>query len=200
MKYCLLMFVLMMSSVTLSAQNKNTLQDSLIKKSLAFYQFYERNEKVFYSFQLYSSVNKNQSGPPYKIDWQQVNKYFTFLRTKAAVHVGENFIANEKSFFLACDSNFKAYPDEEMPFGFDYDRIVGGQEEPKYVIAFNFAKGGKWSVDIKNDTAKVTYKLNYQFDKNAAPQLIISTTELIKEKGRWKVAKPMGMIFEAQVE
>jgi hypothetical protein len=188
---------MVLGNLTLTAQTNNKLHDSLIKKTMAFYRFYEQNQKAFNAAGLYNSVNKNQSGPPYKIHWTGVNKYFKFLRTKATIHVGEQFITNEKLFFLQCDSNFKAYPDEEMPFGFDYDRIVGGQEDPKYVIQFNFAKGGKWSVHINADTAVVSYKVNYQFDKKVAPELITSSTQLVKEKGIWKIAKPMGMMFEA---
>lgn len=181
--------------ISIQAQQNKALNDALVAKTLSFYKFYLQNEKSFNNVGLYGSVKKNEYGPPYKINWPVVNKYFTFLRTKAKQHVGELFIQNEKNFFNTCDSNFKAYPNEEMPSGFDFDRIVGGNEDPKEVVKFNFAKGGKWDVAIDKDTATVSYTRSYKLDKNSPAENYISTTKLVKEKGIWKIAVPMGRLY-----
>jgi len=181
--------------VSLHAQQNKTLNDALVAKTLSFYNFYLKNYKSFNDVNLYTSVDKKAGGPPYKINWPVVNKYVTFLKTKAAQHVGEVFIKGEKDFFTYCDSMFKVFPDEEMPAGFDYDRIIGGNEDQNEVVKLNFAKGGKWNVTIDKDTATVVYTRNYK-PQNGASMELISTTKLVKEKGVWKIAVPMGKLQE----
>lgn len=178
-------------SVQLIAQPK-TNNDILIQQVKSFYNWYKQNYTQHNAFKLYKG-NGEDDAPPYSIQWREVEKYFTFIRTKVPV-LGEAFIEWHRSDFKRIAEIFKKYPTEEIPIGFDHDRIIGGQEEIGEIIDYCFPKNGKWEVIIKGNTAIVAciYEaIDYETDRIIEAR---SETELKKEKGIWKISKTLGMM------
>ena len=126
-------------------------QQSIKKIFFDFLKFYQKNEKKFNSFQLYKGVGK-ENNPPYKIQWKEVERYFTWLRTNVS-YVGEEYIKNERLHFKYSDSCFKVDPEEEIPMGFDYDRWAGGQEDITYTMKWYTDPNNKFQVIIKGNKA-----------------------------------------------
>lgn len=185
--YCVSIFI----SVQLIAQPK-TNNDILIQKVKSFYNWYKQNYTQHNVFKLYKG-NGVDDAPPYSIQWKEVEKYFTFIRTKVP-SLGESFIEWHRSDFKRIAEIFKKYPTEEIAFGFDYDRIIGAQEEIEEIIDYSFPKNGKWEVSIKGSTAIVTCifeAIDYETDRIIEAR---SETELKKEKGSWKISKTLGMM------
>jgi hypothetical protein len=168
-------------AISSNAQSLNTEQQKIKQTFISFLKFYEKNEKVFNRFELYSGTGKTQA-PPFKINWSETERYFTYLR-KSVPFVGEEYIKTERNNFKYYDSCYKASPDEEMPVGFDYDRWGGGQEEVKYMVQYyTNTKKNKYEVNITGD--KAVLRIGWIDD-----QLISwSYVPFIKEKGKWKMA------------
>ncbi|MBS1578657.1 MAG: hypothetical protein JST29_03315 [Bacteroidetes bacterium] len=163
----------------------------LIKKAKAFYAWYNSKNNKMPNFNLYKGKNAKFE-PPYYIDWNTVNKYFAYIKNNVP-WLGETFIKNEKAFFKTCDEYFKKYPDDEIPYGFDYERIVGGQVGIEEAVEIYLPKTGKWKAVIQGNIAYVycIYKtIDYETDK---PKEAKSITEFRKENGVFKIAKTIGM-------
>lgn len=142
-------------------------------------------------FDLYKGKDK-ENNPPYHINWNVVEKYFAYIRTSVP-SLGEAFITWHRADFKKLDTWFKENPEEEIPAGFDYERIVGGQVGIDEALEYAFPKKGKWQVSIKGNTATVAWvfmALNYDSEEMEENK---SITEFKKEKGVWKISKTIGM-------
>jgi hypothetical protein len=163
----------------------NTEQKSIKKIFIDFQHFYQKNEKRFDAFNLYKGKGK-ENVPPYHIQWKEVEKYFTFLRSQVP-YVGEAYIKNERKDFLFYDSCFKADTKEEIAVGFDADRWAGGQESTEYMVKWNTSSKNIYQVKIKgnNATLKIGYLIMKQdTEKDRVWDVVLFT----KENGVWKMA------------
>lgn len=156
---------------------KNTFTD--------FLHFYQRNVKIFNSFELYKGTGK-ENAPPYRIQWKEVERYFTFLRTKVP-YVSEAYIRSERNDFRFYDSCYRADPEEEIPVGFDFDRWAGGQEEVSYMVKWHTDPKNKYEVKITGN--KAVLRIGAVLWEGATEEnRTWSYVSMIKEKGRWKMA------------
>jgi hypothetical protein len=181
--FCLLSFVLLCS-----AQTKET-KSLLIKKTNDFYAWYKKNHTKLEKFHLYKGKGDN-NGPPYRINWPAVEKYFAYIRVNTPV-LGEAFITWHRNDFKRIDKWFKENPEEELPAGFDYERIVGGQVGVEEAVEYYFRKEGKWSVEINGNTATVAWVFNTKDYETGGMVETKSVTELKKEKAVGKSPKPL---------
>ncbi len=188
MKKYFLAIALCMFGVAFSQTKEEAL---LIKKTKDFYAWYKSPKCKIGKFNLYGSKSKEDAGP-YFIRWKNVEKYFTYIRTSVPL-LGEAFIENERKDFKELDQYYKDNPDDGIPAGFDYDRIVGGQVGVEEALEYAFPKQGRWKVIITGKTATVAWVhmgLNYETDEE---EELSSVTEFKKEKGVWKISKTIGM-------
>ena len=166
-------------------QKKAVTADELACKTVVvdFYKWYKSNWKKMDAFVLYKGKKKKNT-PPYIIDWKAVDRYFSFIR-KSVPYFGETFIDNEKKFFKKTQEEFDADPEGEVPAGFDYDRFVGSQEDPKWTIdqVILYPKN-KWEVQINGNSATV---LITNMHKDAGAQK--SKVGLTQENGKWKISQ-----------
>lgn len=170
-----------------SVQTEDPAKDSTVIRKLItdFYNWYNKNYAKFQTYNLYSSIKKNEK-PPYKINWDQVARYQDYIRT-SVTQLGEEFISNQKRFFQQCDSAFKADVEDDMPFGFDYDWYTNSQEDPQY-LADEINKPTKWLITRSGDYATVEVK--GAFDNNGKKELAtVLTLTMKKEKEQWTIAK-----------
>jgi len=160
-------------------------QQQIKQTFFSFLKFYQKNEKAFNQFELYKGKGKDNA-PPYRIQWKEVEKYFAFLRSKVPM-VGAAYIAAERKHFQQAEKDFKAYPEEEIPAGFDYDRWAGGQESIQYTIKWYTSPKNKYEVVIKENTA--TLRIGSELYKGAEENdRSWSFVPFVKEKGKWKMA------------
>ncbi|MEP7237497.1 MAG: hypothetical protein ABI685_06525 [Ferruginibacter sp.] len=163
----------------------NAEQTAIRKVFFDFLLFYKKNEAKFNSFKLYKGVGKDNN-PPYKLQWKEAEKYFTYLRNNVP-YVGEAYINAERTHFIFADSGFKEDPKEELPAGFDYDRWAGGQESIQYTYKWYTSAKNKYIVTITGNTAvlKIGGEL---WDGAAEKDRSWSFVPFVKEKGKWKMA------------
>jgi hypothetical protein len=188
------LFFLVLAIFSLSSQaqhRKLTPAEQQVKKVVTdFYTWYAGNWKKIEGFKLYKG-KKVKDTPPYVIDWKVAEKYFGFIRSKVP-QLGETFIKNETHFFKQCQKGFDANPGEEIASGFDYDRFVGGQEDPALIIKETIlAKGNDWDIVIKGGKATV-----YIFNRHNGTATNKGKVEIVKEKGVWKIAKTIETVTE----
>ena len=131
MKKIIACFIVLLFALPVFAQ-LNAEQLALRKVFFDFLGFYKKNESKFNSFRLYKGTGK-ENNPPYKVQWKEAEKYFTYLRSSVP-YVGEAYIKAEKEHFKFADSCFKADPQDEIAAGFDFDRWAGGQESVELII------------------------------------------------------------------
>ncbi|MBI3138288.1 MAG: hypothetical protein HYZ15_06870 [Sphingobacteriales bacterium] len=163
----------------------NKEQQQVKKTFFDFLKFYQRHETAFNSFRVYTGTGK-ENGPPYKIRWKEVERYFSFLR-KNVPYTGEAYIRSERDFFNYCDSSFKADPLEEIPVGFDYDRWAGGQESIEYTIQWYSSPGNKYEVLISGN--KAVLRIGAALEAGTKEEeRSWSIVPFVKEKGKWKMA------------
>jgi hypothetical protein len=178
-------------SVTYS-QPKQIADSVQIKTTvLNFYNWYNKNWKKLDGFKLYSGI-KVKDSPPYKINWKEAERYFAFIKINMP-QLGNEFINNERKFFRQCDSAFRAEPEEEMPYGFDYDRFTNSQEEPQGFIE-DLKKAKQWSILFAGDTAHVDILGTYS-DNGKELETVIMCLEMKKEMTKWKIAK-IGCVYD----
>ncbi len=189
MKHCTmkkLLFVLFLfcASAAISQKKVMSADETVCKTTVVdFYKWYKVNWKKMDAFVLYKGKKKKNT-PPYVIDWKAVDKYFVFIR-KSIPYFGETFISNEKKFFAKTQKEFDADPEGEVPAGFDYDRFVGSQEDPKWTVdQLVLYPKNKWEVKIKGDEATVFIT---DMHKDAGAQK--SKVGLTKENGSWKISQ-----------
>ena len=183
-----LLFLLLLCTGSAFAQNLTGEKKAAKDAAVAFLNWYKTGYKGFEKYKLYSSVKPNSDGPPYTINWKNAEKHFAWIRANAPLFA-EAFIKNEKLFFEYCNKAFKKYPDDEMPVGFDYERVMGTQEEVAYSINEWLKKGINWKVKMVNITqAEVSV-----WEKDAEGGWMSDEMLMVKESGKWKVALPPGM-------
>lgn len=169
------------------AQPSKTNSDSVqIRNSIfTFYNWYNKNDAKFQAFHLYSSI-KTKDAPPYKINWKEVDRYQSFLRTSVP-NIGEEFIKNQRIFLQQCDSAFKVDVEDDIPYGFDYDWYTNSQEEPQLLID-ELKKSKQWMMTIKGNDATVDV-LGYYMNGKEKVETVVMCFGMKKEKGKWKIAK-----------
>jgi len=153
------------------------------KVIMDFYQWYTANYEKLMDFKLYSGVKKPDM-PPYKINWDAVDKYHAFIRDSVP-QLGEAFLAGQKKFFQECDSAFKTDPESELPYGFDFDWYTNSQEDPSYLLE-GLQASGNWVIQVKGDAA--TVEIGAPENKNFASGSLLLFVSLKKENGQWKFA------------
>lgn len=159
----------------------NAEQTTIRKVFFGFLAFYKKNEAKFNSFKLYKATGKDDE-PPYKLQWKEAEKYFAYLRSSVP-YVGEAYINAERSHFKEAEKNFKKYPDDEIPAGFDFDRWAGGQESIEYTYKWYTSPKNKYKVIITGNTAKL------KIGSGADPKnMSWSMVPFAKENGKWKMA------------
>jgi hypothetical protein len=161
-------------------------EQKLIKQTFFnFLKFYQKNETKFNSFKLYKGTG-DEDAPPYKIQWKEAERYFTYLRTSVPF-VGEAYIKAERNHFKFSDSCFKADPEEEIAAGFDYDRWAGGQESIEYTVKWYTSPKNKYEVNIKGNKAEL--RIGGELWEGAEESdRSWSIVPFVKEKGVWKMA------------
>ena len=181
---------------TIYSQPKQIPDSVQIKTTvLNFYNWYDKNWKKLDGFKLYNGI-KVKDLPPYKINWKEAERYFSFIKINVP-QLGEEFISNERKFFKQCDSAFKAEPKDEIPYGFDYDRFTNSQEEPDWFID-ELKKAKQWAMTITGTTAAVDILGSY-LDNGKELETVIMCLAMKKEKSRWKIVK-IGCAFETSQE
>lgn len=187
------LFLFVLVSLNIGVHAQQTIEEKLlIKKVSNFYTWYKTNYQQLEKYNLYKGKGKDNE-PPYKIQWKEVERYFAYYR-KNNPTVGEAFFEWHRKDFKKIDAEFKKDSTEEIPAGFDYERIVGGQVGVEEALEYAFPEKGKWKVTIKGNTAMVTYlyqALDYETDKMFEAK---SETELKKENGVWKISRTIGMV------
>jgi hypothetical protein len=184
MKKLIAGFILLLFTLPALAQ-LNAEQTGIRKIFFDFLLFYKKNEAKFNSFKLYKGTGK-ENGPPYKIQWKEAEKYFTYLRSSVP-YVGEAYIKAEREHFKFADSGFIEDPKEELPAGFDFDRWAGGQESIEYTYKWYTSSKNKYSVTITGNTAVL--KIGGELYAGAAEKdRSWSFVPFVKENGKWKMA------------
>jgi hypothetical protein len=150
-----------------------------------FYTWYNKNYSKFDNYHLYSGIKKKDT-PPYKMNWDEVEKYQQFIRDSVP-QLGEEFIKNQKHFFQQCDSAFKVDVEDEIPYGFDYDWYTNSQEDPQYLVD-EINKSLPWDSKRAGDHARVDIKTAYDDNGKKTTETAI-TIIMKKENGKWKIAK-----------
>ena len=178
-------FPLLFIALSLIGNSQLIKEQAAVKKIFFdFLKFYQKNEKKFNSFHLYKG-NGKENNPPYRIQWKEAKRYFTWLRTNVH-YVGEEYIRNERKHFRYSDSCFKADPDEEIPAGFDYDRWAGGQEDIAYTMKWYMDPNNKYEVIITGN--KALLRIGALGDGAEEKNRDWSIVPFVKEKGKWKMA------------
>lgn len=184
MKKTIACFILMLFAFPAFSQ-LNAEQLAIRKVFFDFLGFYKKNEVKFNSFRLYKGTGK-ENGPPFKLQWKEAEKYFTFLRSSVP-YVGEAYIKAEREHFKYADSCFKADPQDEIAAGFDFDRWAGGQESIEYTYKWYTSAKNKYRVTITGNTAVL--KIGGELYAGAAEKdRSWSMVPFVKEKGKWKMA------------
>jgi hypothetical protein len=164
----------------------NAEQAGIKKVFFDFLAFYRGHEAKFNSFHLYKGKGKDNN-PPYHIQWNEVEKYFAYLRSSVP-YVGEAYINAERAHFKFSDSCFKADPQDELPAGFDYDRWAGGQESIAYTYKWYTSAKNKYTVTITGNTAVLKIGSELLDGSNNEKDRSWSFVPFVKEKGKWKMA------------
>lgn len=155
-----------------------------IRKTITdFYNWYNANDEKMMGYKLYSGINKPDQ-PPYKINWDEVERYQAFIRDSVP-QLGPEFLANQRKMFQQCDSAFKVYVEDELPYGFDYDWYTNSQEDPSYLLD-GIKASGKWIINVKGDEAAV--EIGAPEDKSYVSGSLLLFVGLKKENGQWKIA------------
>lgn len=149
-----------------------------------FYTWYSGNYEKLMKYKLYGGTKKPDQ-PPYKINWDEVEKYQAFIRDSIP-QLSEEFLVNQKKQFAQYDSAFKVDLEEELPYGFDYDWYTNSQEDPSYLLE-GIKASGKWVINIKTDIASV--EIGAPEDKNYASGTLLLFVGLKKENGQWTITK-----------
>ena len=187
MKILLLSTFLLTVTYCCEARKTATATDSVQIKNtvIQFYKWYKANWKQLAAFKLYKS-RQHKEGPPYMINWKEVETYFSYLRHHVP-YLGEAFIASERRAFKAIDAAFIKYPEDDVPAGFDYDRFTDTQQDPKWFWQELNKKANTWTITISGNKATVVVKGKNDQDK-AAEDTDVFCGSVAKEKGTWKMA------------
>lgn len=191
-KGCIAAIMFLVCLKAMPQQKLDSAQQAVKKVYVDFARWYKTHANALDGYDLVSGKDTTDNGmqPPYRMNWKNVEKYFANIRKKVP-WLGETFIANERKFLKSCEKYWKEEPGEEIIAGFDYDRFVGGQESPGYMVDYTIlSKKIVWRVDIKGDDATIYYMEKGAKDENNKPMKITQGTKvkMKKEKGVWKIA------------
>src|SRR5688572_2894368 len=125
-----------------TAQIKQTIID--------FYAWYNKSYSQLQGFEI-AKGTKVKDQPPYKIDWNEVDRMHEYMRT-AVPFLGEEFIKNQRTFFQQADAEFAKDTESEIPWGFDYDWYTNSQEDPQYLLD-EIKRANSWLITIADSTA-----------------------------------------------
>ncbi|MEI6087383.1 MAG: hypothetical protein WCR66_07350 [Bacteroidota bacterium] len=146
---------------------------------------YQKQESIFDSFKICTGSG-TENGPPYHIQWKEVDRYITFLK-KSVPFVGDAYIENERKNFRFYDSCYKDDPKEELAVGFDFDRWAGGQENVAYLVKWHTDQKNIYQVNIKGNSAEL--RIGHPLWKGSVEnERLWNIVPFIKEKGRWVMA------------
>jgi hypothetical protein len=151
---------------------------------LDFYNWYTKNDSRLQGYDLYSGIKKKDA-PPYKINWDVVDKYQAFIRDSVP-QLGDEFLANQKLMFAKADSAFKTDVKDDVPYYFDYDWYTNSQEDPQYLLD-GINKSRKWIILVKDDKASV--EIGAPEDKNYVDGSLLLQLDMKKENGQWTIAR-----------
>ncbi len=135
-------------------------------------------------YDLYSGIKK-EDAPPYKINWNEVEKYQQFIKDSIP-QLGNGFLSDQKRFFERCDSAFRKDVEDDIPYGFDYDWYTNSQEDPQYTLEL-LNRSEPWNMQIDGDKAEVAIGVTQE---EGSTGLII---QMKKENGKWTIAKIGGI-------
>ncbi|NOT51292.1 MAG: hypothetical protein HOP10_08460 [Chitinophagaceae bacterium] len=150
----------------------------------SFYNWYNTNYTKLMKYDLYSGIKKEDE-PPYKINWNEVEKYQQFIRDSIP-QLGNEFLGNQKIFFEQCDSAFKKDLEDDIPYGFGYDWYTNSQEDPQYLLD-GINSSAKWIINIKGNDA--TVEIGAPEDRNYVSGSLLIQLNMKKENGGWRIAK-----------
>ncbi|MBL0152098.1 MAG: hypothetical protein IPP93_00875 [Chitinophagaceae bacterium] len=137
------------------------------------------------NYNLYEGI-RSKDNPPYRINWKEAERYFGFIRSSVP-QLGEEFIKNLRILLKQSDSAFKADPESDMPYNFDYDWYTNSQEEPQ-VLVDELKKSKQWITTVKGMDATVDV-LGFYMDSGKKVETVIMCFGMKKEKGKWKIAR-----------
>ena len=177
--------ILLFSCLILSCKNNSThsstpvVEKNMVSDSAAiadvihgFFKFYStfENDTTQYDF-------VDDSGKFLKLDEAKLKKYLgKFFQTGL---VSEEFISNERDFYLKCGKLWEKEEKGDVPSGMDADKMYCGQDGdfPEFTTApvISVIKGDR-------ATAKMVFKPN---SGNGESRIY----ELKKENGKWLMAK-----------
>ena len=149
-----------------------------------FYDWYTTHYNRMMGYKLYSGLKKPDM-PPYKINWEEVDRYQAFIRDSVP-YLGAAFLVNQRKMFQQCDSAFKVDTQDEIPYGFDYDWYTNSQEDPAYLLK-GIKASGKWMLNIEGETAKL--EIGAPDEKEYLAGSLLLFVELKKENGQWKISQ-----------
>lgn len=149
-----------------------------------FYNWYNTNYTKLMKYDLYSGIKK-EDAPPYKINWNEVEKYQQFIKDSIP-QLGNGFLSDQKRFFERCDSAFRKDVEDDIPYGFDYDWYTNSQEDPQYTLEL-LNRSEPWNMQIDGDKAEVAIGVTQE---EGSTGLII---QMKKENGKWTIAKIGGI-------
>lgn len=179
-----------LSCMMAAAQTLSKEQRQVKDAAIAFFRWYAKGHVAFDTPRPYVSVNKGSDGPPYKISPQRVKAHLAWV-SQQKDRFSKQFLINEGIWFRYADSLFKASPGEEIAAGFDFDRILGGQEEPGIVLKDGWlSKKMVWDITLLNPN-KALVSIHEPFQEVLPDDA--NTMIMEKENGRWKVSLPPGM-------
>ena len=185
MKNCLILVSLLFLTSTGGAQASKTDSAQIRSTIMGFYNWYLKNHPKLNSFELYKGA-KSSDSPPYTINWTEVNRYFAYIRSSVP-WLGETYIASQKKFFQECDSAFKADPEGEIPYGFDFDWYTNSQEDPVWLVD-ELKQARAWVTTVRGNDATVDVLGQYNDNGNFIETVILCYA-MKKEKGKWKIAR-----------
>ena len=152
------------------------------KQILDFYSWYTTHYEKLMGYQLYKGEKKNDQ-PPYQINWEEVERYQAFIRDSIP-YLGDGFLANQRTMLKQCDSAFKASPEDEIPYGFDYDWYTNSQEDASYLLK-GLETSGKWIIQVKGDEAFV--EIGAPDSKDYLSGSLLLFVGMKKENGIWTI-------------
>ena len=185
MKRVLFPFLFVMSSFAGNSQLTKE-QDSIKQVYLDFLNFFKKNKEKFYSFNLYKGLGKN-GGPPYEIQWKEVDRYFEWLKTNVP-YVGEEYIKNEQWYFKYADSCLKSDFKNDISAYFGFDRWAYLQEDVSDTLKWYFNLNTKYEVEVSDDKAMIRIESPGIWEKEHGCIQGLLLVPFIKEKNKWKIA------------
>ncbi|MFI5221083.1 MAG: hypothetical protein ACHQK8_02070 [Bacteroidia bacterium] len=147
------------------------------KTVIAFLNWYKIHYDSIGKFVLVKNSDYEQpdSTKLYRVNFGETEKYLSALNSSG--FISEKYLADQRKYFLSCDSNFKVNPEfDGPPDGFDYDLVMISQD---YEDDLNHPELYKlYSSNIKPDSAELIYD---------TPDNARRKYSLKKENDSWKI-------------